>query len=135
MGLWYNQCMDVKNIDNKENKRCTHHSVFNILVEVELFTKNKKEIIDSSINDKIYELFARIGKVNGIDIVMWSLEKNGVKMTLSLPPSANLTKYLNAAKASSSRMIKKEFRELSNLLCDEKFWERGFTAFSLDARI
>lgn len=122
-------------MENKENKRCTHHSVFNILVEVELFTKNKKEIIDSSINDKIYELFARIGKVNGIDIVMWNPEKNGVKMTLSLPPSANLTKYLNAAKASSSRMIKKEFRELSNLLCDEKFWERGFTAFSLDARI
>ena len=55
-------------------------------------------------------------------------------MLLSISPSTNLTKYINATKASSSRLLKKEIYGLSLALPDGKFWGRGFYAFSLDAK-
>lgn len=121
-------------IDNKGNARFTKHSVFNILVEVKIFTKDKIDVINNSIDDTIYNIFTRIGKAHGVDILEWNSEKNNIQITLSLSPNTNLTKYLNAAKASSSRIIKKEFCELLHLLQDGKFWERGFSVFSLDAK-
>lgn len=121
-------------IDNKGNIRSTKHSVFSILVEVKICTKDKIDIINNSIDDTIYKIFTRIGETHGVDIIEWNSEKNNIQITLSLSPNTNLTKYLNAAKASSSRIIKKEFCELLHLLQDGKFWERGFSVFSLDAK-
>lgn len=123
-----------KIVDIKRNIRSTRHSVFSILVEVKIFTKDKIDVINNSIDDAIYNIFTRIGESHGVDILEWNSEKNNIQITLSLSPDTNLTKYLNAAKASSSRIIKKEFCELLHLLKDGKFWERGFSVFSLDAK-
>lgn len=123
-----------KIVDIKRNIRSTNHSVFSILVEVKIFTKDKIDVINNSIDDAIYNIFTRIGEAHGVDILEWNSEKNNIQITLSLSPNTNLTKYLNAAKASSSRIIKKEFCELLHLLKDGKFWERGFSVFSLDAK-
>ena len=123
-----------KIVDIKRNIRSTNHSVFSILVEFKIFTKDKIDVINNSIDDAIYNIFTRIGEAHGVDILEWNSEKNNIQITLSLSPNTNLTKYLNAAKASSSRIIKKEFCELLHLLKDGKFWERGFSVFSLDAK-
>lgn len=123
-----------KIVDIKRDIRSTKHSVFSILVEVKIFTKDKIDVINNSIDDAIYNIFTRIGEAHGVDILEWNSEKNNIQITLSLSPDTNLTKYLNAAKASSSRIIKKEFCELLHLLKDGKFWERGFSVFSLDAK-
>lgn len=123
-----------KMVDSKRNIRSTKHSVFSILVEVEIFTKDKIDVINNSIDDTIYNIFTRIGEDHGVDVIEWNSKKNNIQITLSLSPNTNLTKYLNAAKASSSRIIKKEFCELLHLLKDGKFWERGFSVFSLDAK-
>lgn len=124
-----------KIVDIKRDIRSTKHSVFSILVEVKIFTKDKIDVINNSIDDTIYNIFTRIGEAHGVDIIEWNSEKNNIQITLSLSPNTNLTKYLNAAKASSSRIIKKEFCELLHSLQDGKFWERGFSVFSLDAKI
>lgn len=123
-----------KIVDIKRDIRFTKHSVFSILVEVKIFTKDKIDVINNSIDDTIYNIFTRIGEAHGVDIIEWNSEKNNIQITLSLSPNTNLTKYLNAAKASSSRIIKKEFCELLHSLQDGKFWERGFSVFSLDAK-
>lgn len=123
-----------KIVDIKRDIRSTKHSVFSILVEVKIFTKDKIDVINNSIDDTIYNIFTRIGEAHGVDIIEWNSEKNNIQITLSLSPNTNLTKYLNAAKASSSRIIKKEFCELLHSLQDGKFWERGFSVFSLDAK-
>lgn len=123
-----------KIVDIKRDIRSTKHSVFSILVEVKIFTKDKIDVINNSIDDAIYNIFTRIGEAHGVDILEWNSEKNNIQITLSLSPDTNLTKYLNAAKASSSRIIKKEFCELLHLLKGGKFWERGFSVFSLDAK-
>ena len=40
-----------KMVDIKRNIRSTKHSVFSILVEVKIFTKDKIDIINNSIDD------------------------------------------------------------------------------------
>ena len=126
--------MVKKTVENIDKSRTTIHSVFNILVEIAIFTKDKAALIDKDINEIIYGLFTRISKEHGIQIVKWHYESCSIKMTLSISPSTNLTKYINATKASSSRLLKKEVQGLSLALPDGKFWGRGFHAFSLDAK-
>lgn len=126
--------MIKKRVENIDENRTTNHSVFNILVEITIFTKDKIALIDKEINEKIYRLFTRISKEHGVQIVKWSYEDCSVQMLLSISPSTNLTKYINATKASSSRLLKKEVHGLSLALPDGKFWGRGFYAFSLDAK-
>lgn len=99
------------------------------------FTKDKTALINENVNEIIYRLFTRISKEHGVQIVKWAYGDCSVQMLLSISPSTNLTKYINATKASSSRLLKKEVQGLSLALPDGKFWGRGFYAFSLDAKI
>ena len=88
----------------------------------------------SQLNEIIYGLFTRISKEHGVQVIKWSYEDCSIQMLLSISPSTNLTKYINATKASSSRLLKKEVQGLSLALPEGKFWGRGFYAFSLDAK-
>lgn len=126
--------MIKKTVENIDESRTTNHSVFNILVEVTIFTKDKTALINENVNQIIYGLFTRISKEHGVQIVKWSHEDCSIQMLLSVSPSTNLTKYINATKASSSRLLKKEVQGLSSVLPDGRFWGRGFYAFSLDAK-
>lgn len=126
--------MIKKTVENIDESRATNHSVFNILVEVTIFTKDKAALINENVNEIIYGLFTRISKEHGVQVVKWHHEDCSVQMLLSISPSTNLTKYINATKASSSRLLKKEIYGLSLALLDGKFWGRGFYAFSLDAK-
>lgn len=126
--------MIKKTVENIDESRTTNHSVFNILVEVTIFTKDKTALINENVNEIIYGLFTRISKEHGVQVVKWHHEDCSVQMLLSISPSTNLTKYINATKASSSRLLKKEIYGLSLALPDGKFWGRGFYAFSLDAK-
>ena len=126
--------MIKKTVENIDESRATNHSVFNILVEVTIFTKDKAALINENVNEIIYGLFTRISKEHGVQVVKWHHEDCSVQMLLSISPSTNLTKYINATKASSSRLLKKYIYGLSLALPDWKFWGRGFYAFSLDAK-
>ena len=51
-------------------------------------------------------------------------------MLFSAHPKSELTKFLNAYKSASSRLIKKEFPEIRQKLWKEYFWSRSFCLIS-----
>lgn len=110
--------------------RKTQHSVYSITLHLVLVVKYRRDVITDTISDRIKEIFDTIGLSHGVELIEWNHDKDHVHTIISISPSTNLTKYINAAKAASSRLIKKEFPEIKTKLWKEYFWTKGFYASS-----
>ena len=106
--------------------RKTQHSVYSITLHLVLVVKYRRDVIDDAISNRIRELFEKIGLLYDVEIIEWNHDKDHVHTILSISPSTNLNKYVNAAKAASSRLIKKEFSNIKTKLYKDSFWTRGF---------
>ena len=106
--------------------RKTQHSVYNITIHLVLVVKYRRNVIDDAISERIKDIFESIGSTHGVDILEWNHDTDYIHTNLSISPSTNLNKYINAAKAASSRLIKKRIS-----IHKIKIMERSF----LDKRI
>ena len=106
--------------------RKTQHSVYNITLHLVLVVKYRRDVIDDTISNRIKEIFKTIGLSHDVEIIEWNHDKDHVHTILSISPSTNLNKYVNAAKAVSSRLIKKELPEIKSKLYQDSLWTRGF---------
>ena len=122
--------MNKRKDDKTKDFRKTQHSVYLITLHVVLVIKYRRKVLTNPISDEVRRIFTYIGEEHGVEIVEWNHELDHVNMLLSISPSTNLTKYLNAAKAASSRLIQKDYPEVKEKLWEKKFWTRGFYASS-----
>ena len=106
--------------------RKTQHSVYSITLHLVLVVKYRRDVIDNTISNRIEEIFKTIGLSHDVKIIKWNHDKDHVHTILSISPSTNLNKYVNAAKAVSSRLIKKELPEIKSKLYQDSLWTRGF---------
>ena len=106
--------------------RKTQHSVYSITLYLVLAVKYRRDVIDDTISNRIKEIFKTIGLSHDVEIIEWNHDKDHVHTILSISPSTNLNKYVNAAKTASSRLIKKELPEIKSKLYQGSLWTRGF---------
>lgn len=106
--------------------RKTQHSVYSITLHLVLVVKYRRDVIDDTISNRIKEIFKTIGLSHDVKIIEWNYDKDHVHTILSISPSTNLNKYVNAAKTASSRLIKKELPEIKSKLYQDSLWTRGF---------
>lgn len=106
--------------------RKTQHSVYNITHHLVLVVKYRRDAIDNVISNRILEIFEYIGLAHGVEIIEWNHDKEHIHTLISISPSTNLNKYVNATKSASSRLIKKEFPEVTSKLFQDIFWTKGF---------
>ena len=106
--------------------RKTQHSVYSITLHLVLVVKYRRDVIDDTISNRIKEIFKTIGLSHDVEIIEWNHDKDHVQTILSISPSTNLNKYVNAAKTASSRLIKKELPEIKSKLYQDSLWTRGF---------
>ena len=106
--------------------RKTQHSVYSITLHLVLVVKYRRDVIDDTISNRIKEIFEKIGLSHDVEIIEWNHDKDHVHTILSISPSTNLNKYVNAAKTASSRLIKQELPEIKSKLYQDSLWTRGF---------
>ena len=106
--------------------RKTQHSVYSITLHLVLVVKYRRNVIDDTISERIKDIFRTIGLSHEVEIIEWNHDNDHVHTILSISPSTNLNKYINAAKSASSRLIKKEFPNIKLKLWKEYFWTKGF---------
>lgn len=106
--------------------RKTQHSVYSITLHLVLVVKYRRDVIDDTISERLKDIFKTIGLSHDVEIIEWNHDKEHIHTILSISPSTNLNRYVNAAKAASSRLIKKEFPNIKQKLWKEYFWTRGF---------
>jgi putative transposase len=71
-------------------------------------------------------MFLDIGEKYNISLLEWNHDQDHVHALFKAHPKTELSKFINAYKSASSRIIKKEFPHVRKQLWEEYFWLRSF---------
>ena len=93
------------------------HSVFLLYYHLVLVVKYRRNVFDDTISEFAKDMFVisefakdmfvRIGVPYHITLVQWNHDKDHVHIIFKAHPKTELTKFINAYKSASSRIIKK----------------------------
>ncbi|TDW24861.1 putative transposase [Breznakia blatticola] len=103
-----------------------NHSVFALYYHLILTTKYRREVIDETIAKELENHFIRIAKNYHIKLQELNFETDHVHILFKAHPNSELSKFLNAYKSASSRLVKKEHPEIKDKLWKEMFWSKTF---------
>ena len=103
-----------------------NHSVFMLQYHLVLVTKYRKRVINDTISVRLREIFDYIASNYNISVEEWNHDEDHVHILFRAHPNSELSKFINAYKSASSRLIKKENPSLRRHLWKEMFWSRSF---------
>ena len=103
-----------------------HHSVFLMHYHLILVVKYRRKVINDTISERLREVFESIAPNYNITVEEWNHEGDHIHVLFKGHPNTGLSKFINAYKSASSRLIKKEFPQIRKFLWKEMFWSRSF---------
>lgn len=103
-----------------------NHSVFLMYYHLVLVVKYRRKVIDHLISEGLKEIFVKISPNYNISLQEWNHDIDHVHILFKAHPNSELSKFINAYKSASSRLIKKEFPAIRKKLWKEYFWSRSF---------
>ena len=107
-----------------------NHSVFSLNYHLVLVVKYRRKVINDEIPARLREIFEYIQPSYRVTLQEWNHDIDHVHVLFSAHPKSELSKFLNAYKSASSRLVKKEFPEIRERLWREYFWSRSFCLIS-----
>jgi putative transposase len=103
-----------------------NHSVFLMYYHLVLVIKYRRNVWDKRISDRAREIFVYIAANYNIHLQEWNQDRDHIHILFKGEPNSALSKFINAYKSASSRLIKKEFPAIKKQLWKESFWSRSF---------
>ena len=103
-----------------------NHSVFSMYYHLVLVVKYRRKVFDDSVSDYAKDIFVRIAPSYNITLVEWNHDMDHVHVMFKAQPNSELSKFINAYKSASSRLIKKQFPQVRKKLWKEYFWSQSF---------
>ena len=110
--------------------RGNNHSVFSIHFHLILVVKYRKKVIDERISERLKEIFEYIQDNYNIVLEEWNHDIDHVHVLFRSEPNSNISKFINAYKSGSSRLIKQEYPSIRSGLYKEAFWSQSFCLIS-----
>ena len=107
-----------------------NHSVFILHYHLILVVKYRRKVINDEISLKMRIQFEKICKNYNIRLEDWNHDIDHVHILFNANPNTNISKFINAYKSASSRIIKKEFPKVREQLWKENFWSTSFCLIS-----
>ena len=108
-----------------------NHSVFCIHFHLILVVKYRKKVIDERISERLKEIFEYIQDNYNIVLEEWNHDIDHIHVLFRSEPNSNISKFINAYKSASSRLIKKEYPSIKSRLYKEAFWSQSFCLISI----
>ena len=103
-----------------------NHSVFLMYYHLVLVIKYRRKVIDDGISNRLKEIFEYVAPKYNITLQEWNHDKDHVHILFKAHPNTELSKFINAYKSASSRLVKKEYQQIRKYLWEEYFWSRSF---------
>ena len=103
-----------------------NHSVFLMYYHLVLVTKHRRKVIDKTISCRLREIFDYIAVNYNISVIEWNDDRDHIHILFQAQPNSELSKFINAYKSASSRLIKKEYPKIREKLWKDYFWSRSF---------
>ena len=103
-----------------------NHSVFLMYYHLILVVKYRRKVFTDKMSNYAKDIFVRIGKSYNITLEEWNHDVDHIHIMFKAHPNSELSKFINAYKSASSRLIKKDFPEVRQKLWKEMFWSKSF---------
>ena len=102
------------------------HSVFLLHYHLVLVVKYRRQIFNDEISNRAREIFEYIAPNYNITTEEWNHDKDHVHILFRAHPNTEISRFINAYKSASSRLLKKEFPQIRQKLWEERFWSQSF---------
>lgn len=102
------------------------HSVFLLHYHLVMVVKYRRKVFDDDISNRAREIFEYIAPNYHITVLEWEHDIDHVHVLFKAHPKSEISKFLNAYKSASSRLLKKEFPSIRERLWKEMFWSPSF---------
>ena len=110
----------MKKLDNN------NHSVFKLNFHLILVIKYRRKVLDDTMSNRLKDIYINISKNYNISLQSWNHDRDHVHILFTAHPNSEISKFINAYKSASSRLIKKEFPNIKIFLWKEAFWSKSF---------
>ena len=107
-----------------------NHSVFLLQHHLIMCMKYRNRVVNNTISERLKEIFEYISPKYNIILEEWNHDVDHVHVLFRGQPNTEISKFINAYKSASSRLIKKEFPQIRKLLWKEMFWSQSYCLFS-----
>ena len=109
------------NLDNNA------HSVFLLHYHLVLVVKYRRQIFDDGISSRAKrDILSRLLQTAILTLEEWNHDKDHIHILFRAHPNTEISKFINAYKSASSRLLKKEFPQIRQKLWKEHFWSQSF---------
>ena len=103
------------------------HSVYLMYYHLIMVVKYRRKVIDDPISERAKEIWERIAPDYGITLEEWNHDVDHVHVMFRAQPKSELSKFINAYKSASSRLVKKRnIHRSRERLWKEAFWSQSF---------
>ena len=103
-----------------------NHSVFLLYYHLVLVVKYRRKVFSDPMSQYAKDIFVRIGSSYNITLEEWNHDQDHVHIMFRAHPNTEISKFVNAYKSASSRLIKRYFPEVRCKLWKEMFWSRSY---------
>ena len=103
-----------------------NHSVFCLYYHLVLVVKYRRKVFTDNMSQYAKDIFVRLSEPYNISLEEWNHDIDHIHIVFKAHPNSELSKFINAYKSASSRLIKRDFPEVRQKLWKEMFWSRSF---------
>lgn len=103
-----------------------NHSVFLLYYHLVLVIKYRQKVLNDDISNYAKDIFLKIAPSYNISLEEWNHDVDHIHIMFKAHPNSEISKFINAYKSASSRLIKKQFPEVRTKLWKEMFWSKSF---------
>lgn len=103
-----------------------NHSVFKMYYHLILVTKYRKKVLNNEILYYLQKQFEIVGKKYNLHLEEMNHDSDHVHILFRAEPRSEISKFINAYKSSTSRMIKQLYPYVKEKLWKSKFWSQSF---------
>lgn len=107
-----------------------NHSVFKLHYHLIICVKYRKKIINNEISNRLREIFEYISPKYNVTLDEWNHDIDHIHVLFRGQPNSEISKFINAYKSASSRLIKKEYPQICKSLWKEMFWSQSYCLIS-----
>ncbi len=100
-----------------------NHSVFKLNYHLVLVIKYRRKVINDEISNRLKEIFEYVSPKYNVKLEEWNHDVDHVHLLFSGAPNTEISKFLNAYKSASSRLIKKRISNYKKIIMERIFLE------------
>lgn len=84
-----------------------NHSVFLLYYHLVMVVKYRRQVLTDEVSERAKEIFENIASSYHITLEEWNSDEDHVHVLFRAHPKSEISKFINAYKSASSRLLKK----------------------------